>query len=93
LVVFLCLAALYESWSVPLAVLLVVPIGLLGAVLAVFARGLQNDVFFQVGLLTTMGISAKNAISSWSSPSTPSARARARSNRRWRQPGCGSGRS
>jgi multidrug efflux pump len=62
LVVFLCLAALYESWSVPLAVLLVVPIGLLGAVLAVFARGLQNDVFFQVGLLTTMGISAKNAI-------------------------------
>ena len=62
LVVFLCLAALYESWSVPLAVLLVVPIGLLGAVLAVFLRGLQNDVFFQVGLLTTMGISAKNAI-------------------------------
>jgi multidrug efflux pump len=62
LVVFLCLAALYESWSVPLAVLLVIPIGLLGAVLAVFLRGLQNDVFFQVGLLTTMGISAKNAI-------------------------------
>jgi multidrug efflux pump len=62
LVVFLCLAALYESWSVPLGVLLVVPIGLLGAVLAVFVRGLQNDVFFQVGLLTTMGLSAKNAI-------------------------------
>jgi multidrug efflux pump len=62
LVVFLCLAALYESWSVPLGVLLVIPIGLLGAVLAVFARGLQNDVFFQVGLLTTMGLSAKNAI-------------------------------
>jgi multidrug efflux pump len=62
LVVFLCLAALYESWSVPLGVLLVIPIGLLGAVLAVFARGLQNDVFCQVGLLTTMGLSAKNAI-------------------------------
>jgi multidrug efflux pump len=62
LVVFLCLAALYESWSVPLGVLLVIPIGLLGAVLAVLARGLQNDVFFQVGLLTTMGLSAKNAI-------------------------------
>jgi len=62
LVVFLCLAALYESWSVPIGVLLVIPIGLLGAVLAVFARGLQNDVFFQVGLLTTMGLSAKNAI-------------------------------
>jgi multidrug efflux pump len=62
LVVFLCLAALYESWSVPFGVLMVVPIGLLGAVLAVFARGLSNDVFFQVGLLTTMGLSAKNAI-------------------------------
>jgi multidrug efflux pump len=62
LVVFLCLAALYESWSVPLAVLLVIPLGLLGAVLAVSLRGLQNDVFFQVGLLTTMGLSAKNAI-------------------------------
>jgi multidrug efflux pump len=62
LVVFLCLAALYESWSVPLAVLLVIPLGLLGAVIAVELRGLQNDVFFQVGLLTTMGLSAKNAI-------------------------------
>jgi len=62
LVVFLCLAALYESWSVPLSVLLVVPLGLLGATLAVALRGLANDVFFQVGLLTTMGLSAKNAI-------------------------------
>jgi multidrug efflux pump len=62
LVVFLCLAALYESWSVPLAVLLVVPIGLVGAALAVTLRGLENDVYFQVGLLTTMGLSAKNAI-------------------------------
>ena len=62
LVVFLCIAALYESWSVPVSVLLVVPLGLLGAALAVFLRGLENDVYFQVGLLTTMGLSAKNAI-------------------------------
>jgi multidrug efflux pump len=62
LVVFLCLAALYESWSIPIAVLLVVPLGLLGAALAVALRGLSNDVYFQVGLLTTMGLSAKNAI-------------------------------
>jgi multidrug efflux pump len=62
LVVFLCLAALYESWSIPVAVLLVVPIGLLGAALAVWLRGLENDVYFQVGLLTTMGLAAKNAI-------------------------------
>jgi multidrug efflux pump len=62
LVVFLCLAALYESWSIPVSVLLVVPLGLLGAALAVFLRGLENDVYFQVGLLTTMGLSAKNAI-------------------------------
>lgn len=62
LVVFLCLAALYESWSIPIAVLLIVPIGLVGAALAVVLRGLENDVYFQVGLLTTMGLSAKNAI-------------------------------
>ncbi|MEP6784596.1 MAG: multidrug efflux RND transporter permease subunit [Sphingomonadales bacterium] len=62
LVVFLCLAALYESWSVPIAVLLVVPIGLVGAALAVWLRGLENNVYFQVGLLTTMGLAAKNAI-------------------------------
>ncbi|HZZ31119.1 MAG TPA: efflux RND transporter permease subunit [Phenylobacterium sp.] len=62
LVVFLCLAALYESWSVPFSVMLVIPLGLLGAALAVAARGLTNDVYFQVGLLTTMGLSAKNAI-------------------------------
>ena len=61
-VVFLCLAALYESWSVPLAVLLVVPLGLIGAVLMVTLRGLQNDVYLQIGLLTTMGLAAKNAI-------------------------------
>ncbi len=62
LVVFLCLAALYESWSIPTAVLLVVPLGILGAVLAALLRGLPNDVYFQVGLLTTIGLSAKNAI-------------------------------
>jgi len=62
IVIFLCLAALYESWSIPLAVLLVVPLGLVGAILAVTLRGLQNDVFFQIGLLTTMGLTSKNAI-------------------------------
>jgi len=62
LVVFLCLAALYESWSIPFAVMLVVPLGVIGAVLAATFRGLENDVFFQVGLLTTIGLSAKNAI-------------------------------
>ncbi|GAB3106030.1 efflux RND transporter permease subunit [Aestuariicella hydrocarbonica] len=62
LVVFLCLAALYESWSIPFAVMLVVPLGVLGAVAATLARGLSNDIFFQVGLLTTVGLAAKNAI-------------------------------
>ena len=62
LVVFLCLAALYESWSIPLAVMLVIPLGLIGATLAVLLRGLENDIYFQVGLLTTIGLSAKNAI-------------------------------
>ncbi|HET8733246.1 MAG TPA: efflux RND transporter permease subunit, partial [Anaeromyxobacteraceae bacterium] len=62
LVVFLCLAALYESWSIPVSVMLVVPLGVLGAVGAMLGRGLANDVFFQVGLLTTVGLSAKNAI-------------------------------
>jgi multidrug efflux pump len=61
-VVFLCLAALYESWSIPASVLMIVPLGLLGAALAVWMRGLTNDVYFQVGLLTTMGLAAKNAI-------------------------------
>ena len=62
LVVFLCLAALYESWSVPVAVLLVVPLGVIGAVLAATMRELYNDIYFQVGLLATMGLAAKNAI-------------------------------
>jgi multidrug efflux pump len=61
-IVFLCLAALYESWTIPLAVMLVVPLGIIGTVLATLCRGLSNDVFFQVGLLTTVGLSAKNAI-------------------------------
>ncbi|RXJ94075.1 hydrophobe/amphiphile efflux-1 family RND transporter [Arcobacter sp. AHV-9/2010] len=62
LVVFLCLAALYESWSVPFSVLLVVPLGVLGVVLAVYFRGLSNDVYFQVALLAVMGLASKNAI-------------------------------
>jgi len=62
LVVFLCLAALYESWSVPLSVLLILPVGVLGTVLATQIRGLENDVYFQVGLLTVLGLTAKNAI-------------------------------
>ncbi|MEG5262810.1 efflux RND transporter permease subunit [Pseudomonas sp. JDS28PS106] len=62
LFVFLCLAALYESWSVPFAVMLVVPVGILGALLLTGLRGLANDVYFQVGLLTTVGLAAKNAI-------------------------------
>ncbi|MGZ9899817.1 efflux RND transporter permease subunit [Shewanella gaetbuli] len=62
LVVFLVLAALYESWSVPFAVILVVPLGVIGALIAMNARGLPNDVFFQVGLLTTVGLATKNAI-------------------------------
>jgi multidrug efflux pump len=62
LVVFLCLAALYESWTIPVAVMLVIPLGLVGAVFAVTLRGLDNDVYLQIGLLTTMGLAAKNAI-------------------------------
>ncbi|HEX4376159.1 MAG TPA: efflux RND transporter permease subunit [Steroidobacteraceae bacterium] len=61
-VVFLCLAALYESWSIPVAVMLVVPLGIIGTVTATLLRGLGNDVFFQVGLLTTVGLASKNAI-------------------------------
>ena len=62
LAVFLCLAALYESWSIPLAVILVVPLGVLGVVLATLMRGYSNDIYFQVGLITIIGLSAKNAI-------------------------------
>ena len=62
LLIFLCLAALYESWSVPFSVLLVIPLGVVGAVCAATLRGLENDVYFRVALLTTIGLSAKNAI-------------------------------
>jgi len=62
LMVFICLAALYESWSIPLAIILVVPLGVLGALSAIMLRGFENDVYFQVGLLTTIGLTAKNAI-------------------------------
>jgi len=62
LIVFLCLAALYESWSIPIAVLLVVPLGVLGAVGAAMIFGLNNDIYLQVGLITTIGVAAKNAI-------------------------------
>lgn len=62
LVVFLCLAALYESWSVPISVITVIPLGVIGAVLAASFRGIENDVYFQVALLTTIGLSCKNAI-------------------------------
>lgn len=62
LVVFLCLAALYESWAIPFSVMLVVPLGVIGAVLAAMSRGLSNDVYFQIAILTTMGLAAKNAI-------------------------------
>jgi multidrug efflux pump len=62
LVVFLCLAALYESWAIPFSIMLVIPLGIVGAVLAATLRGLYNDVYFQVGLLATIGLSAKNAI-------------------------------
>jgi multidrug efflux pump len=62
LVVFLCLAALYESWSIPLSVLLVVPLGVLGALALTMARGLTNDVYFKIGIITIIGLAAKNAI-------------------------------
>ena len=62
LIVFLCLAALYESWSVPISVILVVPLGVVGALLAAKLTGLNNDIYLQVGLITTIGVSAKNAI-------------------------------
>jgi multidrug efflux pump len=62
LAVFLCLAALYESWTIPLSVILVVPLGVLGVLLATLLRGYENDVYFQVGLITIIGLSAKNAI-------------------------------
>jgi multidrug efflux pump len=61
-IVFLCLAALYESWSIPVAVLLVVPLGLLGMTVAMWARGMPNDLYFKIGMVTVIGLAAKNAI-------------------------------
>ena len=61
-VIFLCLAALYESWTIPIAILLVLPLGVIGGVIASSMRGLANDVYFQIGLLTTLGLATKNAI-------------------------------
>ncbi|WP_251278338.1 efflux RND transporter permease subunit, partial [Enterobacter hormaechei] len=62
MIVFLCLAAMYESWSVPTAVLLAAPLGILGAVLANTFKGLERDIYFQVAMLTTVGLTSKNAI-------------------------------
>jgi multidrug efflux pump subunit AcrB len=61
-IIYLCLAALYESWAIPLSVMLVIPLGVIGAISAAYARGLFNDIYFQVGMLATIGLSAKNAI-------------------------------
>jgi len=61
-VIFLCLAALYESWTIPISILLVLPLGVIGGVIATSMRGLSNDVYFQIGLLTTLGLTTKNAI-------------------------------
>ena len=61
-VIFLCLAALYESWTIPISILLVLPLGVIGGIIATSMRGLANDVYFQIGLLTTLGLTTKNAI-------------------------------
>ena len=76
LIVFLALAALYESWTIPFSVILMIPIGVLGAVLGTFILDLSNDIYFQVGLLATMGLSAKNAIWSWGYSPAPCFRCR-----------------
>ena len=62
LVIFLCLAALYESWPIPISILLVLPLGVIGGIIGSYMRGMPNDIYFQIGLLTTMGLSTKNAI-------------------------------
>jgi multidrug efflux pump subunit AcrB len=61
-VIFLCLAALYESWTIPISILLILPLGVIGGIIATSMRGLSNDVYFQIGLLTTLGLATKNAI-------------------------------
>ena len=94
LIVFLCLAALYESWTIPVAVLLVVPLGIVGAVLIAKLTGLDNNIYLQVGLITTMGLARKNAIlivefAEDGCAPAPMLRRRPRSKR----PSCGFGRS
>jgi multidrug efflux pump len=93
LAVFLCLAALYESWSIPLAVILVVPLGVLGVLLATMLRGYANDVYFQVGLITIIGLSAKNAILIIEFAKDLQAQGKGVSKRRWPRRTCGSARS
>ena len=61
-VIFLCLAALYESWSIPISIMLILPLGIFGAAMATWSRGMHNDVYFQIGFLTTLGLTTKNAI-------------------------------
>ena len=93
LIVFLCLAALYESWTIPLAVILVVPLGVVGAVLGAQLTGLDNNVYLQVGLITTMGLASKNAILIVEFAEYRLAPAPASSRRRSRRPSCVSDRS
>jgi multidrug efflux pump len=93
LAVFLCLAALYESWTIPLAVILVVPLGVLGVLLATLFRAYANDVYFQVALITIIGLSAKNAILIIEFAKDLQAQGKAWSSRRWPPPTCGSARS
>ena len=91
--VFLCLAALYESWSIPLSVILVVPLGVLGVILGASVRGLENDVFFKVGLITIIGLSAKNAVLIIEFAKDLAAQGAAWSTRCWRRRTCASARS
>ena len=94
IVIFLCLAALYESWSVPISIMLVLPLGVFGAALATWGRGMYNDVYFQIGFLTTLGLTTKNAILVAQFAKEQMAQgAGARRGDDSRPPSCGSGRS